>query len=103
MLGSNGKRFAERVANYCDGWFPINNPRVDMAASLKLLREAAARAGRKFETIKLAIFGLGPKEDRAREFIRLGFEHLVFGLPAAPAATVLPLLDTYAEVARKLR
>lgn len=103
MLGSNGMRFADRVANYCDGWFPINNPRVDMAANLKLLREAAARAGRKFETIKLAIFGLGPKEDRAREFIRLGFEHLVFGLPAAPAATVLPLLDTYAELARKLR
>ena len=103
MLGSNGKRFADRVANYCDGWFPINNPRVDVAANLKLLREAAARAGRKFESIKLAIFGLGPKEDRAREFIRLGFEHLVFGLPAAPAATVLPLLDTYAELARKLR
>jgi probable F420-dependent oxidoreductase len=103
MLGSNGKRFADRVANYCDGWFPINNPRVDVAENLKLLRAAAQRVGRKFETIKLAMFGVGPKEDRARELIGLGFEHLVFGLPAAPAATVLPLLDTYAELARKLK
>jgi hypothetical protein len=30
-----------------------------------------------------------------------GFGHLIFGLPPAKADKVLPLLDRYAEIARK--
>ncbi len=103
LLGSQAKKCFERVARYCDGWMPINYPRADFPAALKKLREACDQAGRKYESMQNLIFGVGPSEDDARKFVDLGFHHLTFGLPPAPADKVLPMLDNYAKIASKLR
>ncbi len=103
ILGSQSKRVFERVVEYCDGWMPINNSAYDFAAALKSLRETAARAGRKFESISLSVFGIGPRQEDARKFIDLGFSRIVFFLPPLARDGALPMLDRYAALAAKLR
>jgi len=101
LLGSQSKHTFDRVAEYCDGWMPINFPRYDFAAAVKSLREAEKRTGRK--KLGLTLFGLGPIEDHAKQFIALGFDRLIFALPPAGPEVVLPLADKYASLAAKLK
>jgi probable F420-dependent oxidoreductase len=103
ILGSQSPKAFQRVAEYCDGWMPINFPGYDFAAAVRSLREAVARAGRKPEAISLSVFGVGPREEDARKFIDLGFNRVVFALPPAPRDKVLPLMDRYVGLADKLR
>ena len=100
LLGADSKWAAERVVEYCDGWTPIA-VRGDASKGLARLREAAARAGRKFDSLNLTVFGVPPKEGAAR-WIEQGFHRILFGLPPASPDVVLPILDRAAEVARKL-
>jgi probable F420-dependent oxidoreductase len=103
LLGSEASKAFERVVDYCDGWMPINRGGDKLQEGIKQLREAANRAGRRFEDLQLGIFGVSPKEDQAKRFQDWGFSHLIFGLPPAKADKVLPMLDTYATLAGKLR
>lgn len=103
LLGSEAKNALDRVVDYCDGWIPINRRGHTLAERLKQLRETAERAGRRFDSLINGVFGVPAREDAARQFIDIGFPHLVFGLPPAKADKVLPLLDQCAAVAAKLR
>jgi probable F420-dependent oxidoreductase len=102
LLGSWSKKCFERVADYCDGWIPINRG-AQLKSALPQLREAASRAGRRFEDLHLGVFGVSPREDAAKKLVDWGFSHLIFGLSPAKADKVLPLLDTQAKIAEKLR
>ncbi|HYB89628.1 MAG TPA: LLM class F420-dependent oxidoreductase [Candidatus Binataceae bacterium] len=101
LLGSQSKRAFERVADYCDGWMPINLRNYDFDRGARTLREAGKRAGR--EGLSISLFGAPAKDELIRHFMELGFERLIFGLPPAPRDTVLPLLDRYAQVAAKFK
>ncbi|HZP44984.1 MAG TPA: LLM class F420-dependent oxidoreductase [Candidatus Binataceae bacterium] len=105
LLGSEASKAIDRVVEYCDGWMPINRggDGAKLKAGIDQLREKAKQAGRRFEDFHLGIFGVPPKEDAARRFQEMGFSHLIFGLPPAKADKVLPMLDTYAALAEKLR
>lgn len=104
LLGSEAKRCFERVVDYCDGWMPIyRGKNHKLAEGVAELKETAARAGRRFESLRLSVFGVPGKEDEARKLLDLGFSDLIFGLPSVPADKVLPMLDGYAELARRLR
>jgi hypothetical protein len=82
---------------------PINRGGEKLKEGVQKLREAASRAGRRFEDLQLGVFGVPPKEDTAKRFMEWGFSHLIFGLPPAKADKVLPMLDTYGSMAAKLR
>ncbi len=103
LLGSEAKRAPERVVDYCDGWMPINRKPEQLAEGVNALREAANRAGRRFDTIQLGLFAAPGKEDAARRVMEMGFTHLIFPLPPAKADKVMPLLDAYASLSGKLR
>ncbi|HVA67767.1 MAG TPA: LLM class F420-dependent oxidoreductase [Candidatus Binataceae bacterium] len=104
LLGSEAKRCFERVVDYCDGWMPIyRGKNHKLAEGVAELKATAARAGRRFESLRLSVFGVPGKEDEARKLLDLGFSDLIFGLPSAPADKVLPMLDGYAELARRMR
>ncbi|MGH7841643.1 MAG: LLM class F420-dependent oxidoreductase [Candidatus Binataceae bacterium] len=103
LMGSEASKAYDRAVEYCDGWMPINRGGDKLKEGIGKLREAAQRAGRRFEDLQLGIFGVTAKEDQAKRFQDLGFSHLIFGLPPAKADKVLPLLDTYAALAAKLR
>ena len=97
LLGAQSKWAFDRVADYCDGWMPIAM-RGDMRADMEQLKAAADRADRPFDTIQRSIFGVGPNPEQVTDLIEIGFQRIIFGLPPAPADTVLPLLDRYAEL-----
>src|ERR1700683_92227 len=101
LLGSQSKKVFERVADYCDGWLPINNPRNDWPALIKTLREHEKQRGRAH--LSLSLFGAPPKEEPLHQLIELGFERLLFPLPPAPRETVMPMIDNYAKIAAKMR
>jgi len=101
LLGADSKWAAERVVEYCDGWMPIA-VRGDASKGLARLREAAARAGRKFDSLNLTVFGVPTKEEIAAKWIEQGFHRIVFALPPAGPDVVVPILDRAAELARKL-
>jgi alkanesulfonate monooxygenase SsuD/methylene tetrahydromethanopterin reductase-like flavin-dependent oxidoreductase (luciferase family) len=103
LLGSEAKRCFERVVDYCDGWMPIYRGRDHtLAEGVKQLRETASRAGRRFESLKLSVFAVPPREDEAKKLVEIGFHELIFALPPAPADKVLPMLDSYAAIKGKL-
>jgi probable F420-dependent oxidoreductase len=99
-IGASSKWVFDRVADYADGWMPIGGPG---NGGLEHLREAVERAGRSMSEITLALFVAPADYDQARGRLEQGFTELIFALPSAPTAKVLPLLDRYAELARKLR
>ncbi len=108
LLGANATKWAyARIVDYCDGWMPLTG-RYDLPAALADLEATAARAGRTMDTINLTAYQFRSLNDpeqgekEARELIELGFDRLVFGLPPASADVVLPMLDRYADFARRL-
>lgn len=102
LLGAGSRYAFARIAEYADGWMPIDRGGLDLAEGLEQLRAAATAAGRDFEQFDLTLFGASPDPARLRRYLDLGFKRIVFGLPAAPADKVLPALDRYAELAASL-
>jgi probable F420-dependent oxidoreductase len=105
LLGASSRWAFARIAEYCDGWFPIHQDparasaqgALDYAAGIEQTREAWAAAGRQGQP-DFSIFGMGPDQGRAEQLIAMGFNRVIFGLPSADADTVMPLLDRYAEI-----
>jgi probable F420-dependent oxidoreductase len=100
LLGADSRWAAERVVEYCDGWMPIAAR--DASKGLARLREAAARAGRKFDSLNLTAFGVPATHEAVSRWIEQGFHRIVFMLPPAGPEVVLSLMDRTAELARKL-
>lgn len=109
LLGASSRWAFARIAEYCDGWFPIHQDparasaqgALDYAAGVEKTREAWNAAGRQGEP-DFSIFGMGPDQGRAEELIGMGFNRVIFGLPSADADTVMPLLDRYAEIGHSI-
>ena len=94
--GAAGPILFRHVVEFADGWMPIGGRGVEQA--LPELHKAAEAAGRDPATIKLEIFGSRPDPAVLEHHASLGAERVVLGLPPAPADTVLPILDRYAEL-----
>jgi probable F420-dependent oxidoreductase len=105
LLGSKGRRCAERVAEYGDGWLPLGSPGIEgkLTEGLRQLKEACQRASRSFESMELAVIGLGMEHKLCINLLKAGFQHLVFSLPPLPARSALAALDSYADFAKGLR
>ena len=105
LLGASSKYSYQRIAEYCDGWFPIYQDQdrasasgaVDYAQSIVAIREAWAEAGRTGEPT-FSVFGVGPDPRVVESLLELGFHRVIFGLPSADADTVLPMLEQYAAI-----
>ena len=99
-LGANSKWVFDRVAEYADGWMPIGGLG---SGNLEKLEAACARHGRKAENVTLALFGAPSDADQLRGRIEQGFDELIFAVPSEQEDKVLPLLDTYAELAETVK
>ena len=105
LLGAASKYMYKRIAEYCDGWFPIYQDEARAAASgandysesMRLTQEAwdgADRGG----SPNFTIFGVGPDAAAVERCMEHGFDRIVFALPPAEADQVLPLLERYANL-----
>ena len=102
-LGGHGPKALDRVVRYCDGWMPIPMRGTELVEEIADLRRRATAAGRDPASLAITLYGLPPDADRVRLFADAGASRGIFALPAADRATVLPLLDRYAEIAAELR
>ncbi len=94
--GAAGPKMFAHVAEYADGWIPIGGKGVKDA--LPALREAYEKAGRDPATVRVIPFGTVPSRGKLDYYAGLGIEEVVCSLPAAPADTVLPVLDGYSSL-----
>lgn len=95
LIGGDGPRTLDRVIEYGDEWMPIGGRLTNLPEKVVRLREMAKEAG-KPEPI-VSIFGSSSKPEVIEGYREAGVTRLVFGLPPAPAETVMPILQRHAE------
>ena len=98
-LGGGFPRGAARAVDYGDGWMPIYG-RDEIIERIPELRRMLSAAGRDPDKFEISIFAAPPQPELLAKARDAGVTRCVFGLPAAHAEVVLPLLDRYSELAR---
>lgn len=90
------------IADYCDGWMPIEHfgKTLDM---LPALRAAFEESGRDPDDAQVSV--MLPFVDHAAldHYADAGIERLILPLPSAAAGEVLPVLDEYAPLVHRYR
>jgi probable F420-dependent oxidoreductase len=100
-IGANSKWVPDRVADYADGWMPINGR--DGGGNVTLLRQACEKRGRDFSEITLGLFMAPNDEAELNARISEGYSEMIFGVPSAGRDAVLARLDEIAAIAEKIR
>jgi len=103
LIGSRSDKVFARIARYADGWCPLLRPGYDLARGVKMLREAAARAGRRFDDLQLKVSTIAPAPESVKQALDLGFQEVETFVPSAGPEQAIPLIDQFAELAAKLR
>lgn len=103
LLGGNSPGARRKVVRYCDAWLPLAPLLEDLEGAVADLRERAEQAGRDPASIGVSIFFAPPEKAEFDRYAKLGAERAILGMPAEPAASVLPRLDRYAELIRSYR
>lgn len=92
----------EDIADYCDGWMPIEYFGKTIAM-LPALRDACARVDRDPDTISVSVMLPFVDESALDAYADAGIERLVLSLPSAGADEVLPALDAFAPLVERYR
>ena len=95
---------ARRALRYGNGWVPnASRPQYeDVAAFLPQFRQMAAEAGRDLDGVPVTIFGAAENRERLLRYRDEGVARIVVSLPSEKAGTILPILDRWAELARRV-
>ncbi len=93
---------ARRALRYGQGWIPhAARPQYDdVTRFMPEFHRMAAEAGRDPAEVPVTVFGATPDPDRLHRWRDAGVARVVVSLPAAGAATVLPILDRWEQVMR---
>ncbi len=95
LVGGDGENTFKRVVRYGDGWMPLAGRKpMNVSARMAELNALAADAGR--GAIPVTLFGAPADAQRIESYIEAGVERVIFQLPAAPAAEVLPKVESLA-------
>jgi probable F420-dependent oxidoreductase len=99
LLGGESAHTLQRVADFCEGWFPRARNLDAVFSGMADLRQRVERAGRDPKTISVSVFGLvkpdRPTLDRLRE---AGVTRTILRLPSEGRDRILPLLDQHAKL-----
>jgi len=101
LMGGSGPHARQRAAEFDGHWMPIIG-RDPLDEAIADLRQRAEKAGRDPAAVSVSLFGVRPDEGKLAAWRVLGVARVVFFVPSALAGTVLPLLDQYAAVAKKV-
>ena len=106
MMGAWSKWVPARIAEYCDGWMPIDGM-ADIETSLREIKAAlkdAGRAGDDFDVTMLA----AASPDRDPDFghleacIKVGVNRILLPVPNEKRDGTLAVLDSYAGILERL-
>ena len=104
LMGGAGPHARQRAVDFDGHWIPIGGRAYSepIAESMADFRARAEKAGRDPATLTVSIFGVAPDEARLSTLRDAGVNRAVFFVPSATGDVVLPLLDQYAGLAKKV-
>ena len=89
----------KRAVKYGNGWMPIGGRGTDdLPGQLAEADRLWEEAGRDRSDFEVTIFGAPTKPEQIEQLESIGVDRVVFFLPPAGADTIVPMLDTYAEL-----
>ncbi len=97
LLGAWSKFVPKRVAEYCDGWIPVDAG-IDLAAGVEAIKSEGAKRGRSAGAFD---FSVATAYEMVRNGIKIGFNRILFLAPVAKPEKQWPVLEKYAALIRK--
>ena len=101
LMGGVGPHARQRAAEFDGHWLPLAT-REPIADGIADLKARAEKVGRDPATVTVSLFGARPDEARLAALREAGVARAIFALPPASRDTVLPLVDQYASLIKKL-
>lgn len=93
ILGGETDHTLQRVAEFCDGWFPRVRGEWNAKEGLARLRQAAEKAGRDPKSLSVTVFGAPMDAATLDGYRALGIDRVLFHAPDRGRDDVLRLLD----------
>jgi len=94
---------ARRAVRYGDGWIPRDDwLDRDGIEVLDKFRAMAKEAGRDPASLSVSTFRVPADLERLKRYRELGIDRVVFSLPAEKDDKIMPILDQWAELTRRL-
>jgi alkanesulfonate monooxygenase SsuD/methylene tetrahydromethanopterin reductase-like flavin-dependent oxidoreductase (luciferase family) len=108
LMGAWSKFVPKRVAEYCDGWIPVDAG-IDLGAGIEAIQSEAARRGRSRDAFEFSVLTgeefrpAGGLEARVPALLKLGFHRLVLMVPTLAPDKQWPVLERYAKLIKTFR
>jgi probable F420-dependent oxidoreductase len=104
LVGGAFPHAARRSVRYGDGWAPIagRGPDGDVVELLPRFHQMLSEAGRDPKSAPVTLFGATEDADRLARYRDNGIARVVVMLPSANSDTILPTLDRWAELIRRV-
>jgi len=105
LVGGAFPQTARRAVRYGDGWAPIagRGPDGDVDQFLPRFHEMLLEAGRDPQSVPVTIFGITEDADQLARYRDRGIARAIVMLPSARRDAILPILDRWAELIRRVR
>jgi len=113
LMGAWSKAVPKRIAEYCNGWLPIDAAYAgggacpDLAGAMDAIRSELSQSERSQETLDFSVITaeelspVGGLEARIGELLKLGFNRVVFLVMPGASDQQLRLLERYSALIRK--
>src|SRR4051794_35363428 len=104
LVGGAFPHAARRAVRYGDGWAPITGrgPDGEIEQILPRFRQMLSEAGRDPQTVPVTLFGATEDADRLARYRDKGIARVVVMLPSGNTDAILPTLDRWAELIRRV-
>jgi len=105
LVGGAFPQAARRAVRYGDGWAPIagRGPDGDVNQFLPRFHEMQLEAGRDPQSVPVTLFGITEDADQLARYRDRGIARAIVMLPSARRDAILPILDRWAELIRRVR
>jgi probable F420-dependent oxidoreductase len=104
LVGGAFPYSARRAVRYGDGWMPqvTESSRTPLIELIPRFRQMAAEHGRDPAALEISIGGQRPDIDMIRQYQEAGVNRVSCSLESDKAPAILPILDQWAEIIRKV-
>jgi probable F420-dependent oxidoreductase len=103
IVGGAFPHAARRAIRYGDGWIPRDDwLERDGLGVIDQFHAMATEAGRDPASLPISLFRVPENLERLRLYEKIGIDRVVFSLPAEKKDAILPILDRWAELKRRL-
>lgn len=108
LMGAYSKYVPARIAEYCDGWMPIEGLLEDIPSALKDIHAAMVELGRDPAALDVTVLAEVKEREgfdpvRLKRMIDVGANRVLLPLADLPLNGTLKVLDDYAEMIARLQ